>query len=531
MTEAISLRKSTLNRLVPYALVLVFALDYLYSAWVWIGWNSRPALGQDVWLKYALALREGGDLPLGNDLPLYPALLSLWVRRAPEAFTWSKLFSLAVGAFTLAAVYRIGRRLFGKGPALLAAAALSVDWLFLSLSMSLRAEVLLPPLFLLAWYTAWRGFEETKSAGRWWFASGLFAGLAYLTKGTGPIFAAAFAVGLACCRKGRLRGAWYAAGFLPFAAALWWANRAMFGDAAHHFSIQHAVWLDSWWELSGKNVADLTFSNYLKAQSWLDLLKREGSGIASFAPLALSCLSPGDSFPVSHLLRWPALAAAAWAGWHARRRWLGALRRLDARAWMTASLFAAFFFLFSWYHQVSPSERFVGPLAPIAFLLLGAALWEAGAPLARRPAVLLGAGALLAGFTALSLFIKVREWGVPDVFAADRLEPAYARAIDWASTRGGTVVFGPSSELPSYLLTPGTAPAPLPERAGAEGLEQWLERSGARAAVVDKDMASNPILAGFIVPEGERGIRVERLPAGWRLTEMEEGRVALLEKD
>lgn len=535
MTEAKTSKRWTPTKVGVLLLAALLLADYLYTAWTWIGWNSRSALGQDPFLAYALALREGGALPFGNDHPLYPAILSLWVRRDPASFTWSKLFSMACGLFTVVATWRIGRSMFGAAAGLLAAAWLSANWILLSLSASLRAEVLLPPLFLLAWYATWKGFAEEKE--RWWFAAGAFGGLAYLAKGTGLLFVAAWAAAWAAAslREPRLwrRGLWYLAGFAPPAAGLWWANRELFGDAARNFSIQHAMWLESWWELPGKDWKELTFASYLQEHGWGGLLRREAEGIRVFAPLFAACLSPAESFPVLRLLRWPALAAVLGALWRTRGA-VGAALRERGEARFTAALFGLFFLLFAWYHQVSPSERFVGPLAPVALLLLAAAMVKAAEPAfvrlrsAGRPA--LAAGVLLLG---ANLGLKAAEWGWASPFETDRPLDCYRRAMGWLEERKGPALYGPSADLPRWLLASTDGIVEAPER-GAPRLVDWLEERNAERAVVDWDMARLPIFADHFEPVGERGVRLKALLPGWRLAAVdghEPPHLLLLEKE
>src|SRR5689334_18140817 len=89
-------------------LVLPFLADWLFTAFTWLTWNRRPGREQDCLLLSALAFREGGQLTLGNDHPLHPALLSFWASRDAATFTWSKLLSLGWGAATLATVIGLG---------------------------------------------------------------------------------------------------------------------------------------------------------------------------------------------------------------------------------------------------------------------------------------------------------------------------------------------------------------------------------------------------------------------------------------
>jgi hypothetical protein len=501
-----------------------FLADWLFTAFTWLTWNRRPGLGQDSFLLNALAFREGGVLTLGNDHPLYPALLSLWASREPAAFTWSKLFSLGWGGLTLAVVIGLGAPLFGLPAAAAAAVLLSVNWVFLSLSMSLRAEVLLPLFFFVGWAAAWRGFLGD---ARWFLVAGLAAGLATLTKGTGTLFALCFVLAAAAAawrdRTLLARAPWFLVGFAALAAWLWWANAAVIGDAFYNYSSKHAVWLDTWWEAGSRPLEDQTLSGFVARHGWLGLPKRLLSGMAGFAPLWLATLAPGPSFPIFHLLRWPLALAVAWSLWRARRAAWDALKRLDGGALFTAVLLAAFFTMFSWYNQVSPSERFVAPLSPMLYLLAAAACAAAWEPAeawvtARRPgwkAGVLAAGGL-AGLTALGLAIKVAIWGVGHPFLADRPEACYAEAMAWTASRMGRVLYGPSADLSSWPLPAGTQAVGLPEGGPPPDLGAWLKSRQVRSAVVDWDMARLPFLEGAFASLPDGGVAAVRLPPGWR---------------
>ncbi|MFH1723990.1 MAG: glycosyltransferase family 39 protein [Elusimicrobiota bacterium] len=506
------------------ALAALLFADYIYTAWTWLAWNRHPGLAQDPWLLYALDVREGVSVPMGNDHPLYPFILSLWAGRTPAAFTISKLFSLALGAATLIAAYRVGGVLFGRPAGLLAAACLSVNWIFLSLSMSLRAEVLLPLLFLLNWYCVWRGFSES---GAWWLAAGAFAGLAYLAKGTGTLLVLSWAGAAAVVwlrdKSVWRKAPWYLAGFLPLAAILWWGNHQLFGDMTYNFSVRHAMWLDVWQGYSDRPLETLSPWGYVASHGLSGVVRRVVTGVWRFAPVSAACLSPASSFPLPYMLRWPLFLAAVAAVWTTRRRILAAFAGLEGGAWFTGILWALFFVLFSWYHQVSPSERFVGPLNPVIFILIAAAAagaWEvvesrlAAYPSWRRRVVwLLGGVALL---TAAALSLKVRDWGWRNPFAEDRPAACYRHVYEWVSGREEPVLYGPSGDLPFWLLRARPPTVGLPEGPPPEDLARWLAERKVRGAVVDWDMADSPFLGGYFETAGGQGVRMKRPLPGWR---------------
>ncbi len=508
-----------------YALAAVVFAEYLFTSWTWLAWNRLPGLGQDVWLMGALAVREGTGLAMGNDHPLYTFILSLWAGRTPAVFTLSKFFSFVVMAATLGATYRVGRELFGRPAGVLAAALLSVNWIILSLSMSLRAEVLLPLFFLLYWYCVWRGFKES---GWWWLGGGVFAGLAFLTKGTGTLLAAAWVCGLLAGLlrdRGLLRKApWFLAGYLPLAALLWWGNSVLFDDAGYNFSVRHAMWLDSWEDLPNRTAAELTLGGFVARHGLTGVLSRLCAGILRFVPVSLSCLSPAESFPLAYVLRWPLLAAGAASLWRARRRILESLKRWEGPAWFTLSLWGIFFVLFAWYQQVSSSERFIGPLNPMLSILAAAVLVRGGRDFydtvlkgrdVRRYTLWAVRGGV--GLALIVLAIKVFNWGLLNPFVSDRPAACYRYVHAQVDGAPGPVLFGPSGELTIWYLKSPPPTVAIPEGEAPADLAVWLKERNIRRVVVDWDMASRPFLRTHFRSAGDRGVAMTRMIPGWRV--------------
>lgn len=516
---------SPLARRLGAAAALVFLCDWFLTAYTWLTWNKRPGLGQDSFILYALDFKERGALTLGNDHPLYPIILSLWASRASAAFTLSKLFSLAWGLLTLLLVWHLGARLFGRRAALLGAVLLSVNWVFLSLSMSLRAEVLLPLLFFLSWAFAVLGFREDR---RWFLAAGLAAGVAVLTKGTGTVLALCWLAAFvpAAWRDRRLVKAapWYLGGFLVTAGLLWWANWKALGDPFYNYSTRHAFWLDTWWDAGGMPLSEQTFAGFVSRHGYMGLPVRLLKGMAAFAPAWLATLAPSGSFPIFHLARWPLAAGAAWCAWRSRGSVWGSLKRLDGAALYTLALPAAFFLLFSWYHQVSPSERFVAPLSPMLYLLIAAAalpelerlrgLLERRLPGRRLAAAALG---LLVLMTGIGTGIKAAVWGWSNPFQGDRPEPCYEEAMAWVASREGRVLYGPSADLTTYPLPKPSVAFGVPDGPPPEDLSAWLAANNLRSAVVDWDMARMAFLSGAFESLPDGGVRALSLPKGWQI--------------
>jgi 4-amino-4-deoxy-L-arabinose transferase-like glycosyltransferase len=104
----------------------------------------------------------GGFARDGSEPAYYPFLSAsqaIWGetplgRRLPSAFA---------GTIGLACLYLLVRRLFGARVGLLALGAASVVWWSIVMSRVILREVLEVPLYALALYAFWRGFQAVQS--------------------------------------------------------------------------------------------------------------------------------------------------------------------------------------------------------------------------------------------------------------------------------------------------------------------------------------------------------------------------------
>jgi hypothetical protein len=233
-------------------------------------------------------------------------------------------------------------------------------------------------------------------------------------------------------------------------------------------------------------------------------------------------LAPDAGFPAAHTLRWFLFAAGLAAAWACRSRIRRSLTSVDGGAWFTTFLYGGFFVLFAWYHQVSSSERFIGVLNPIVFVLLGGALvggWDELRP--RFESVLgersefwtkafLGCWLLVTGMT---VWIKASTWGLARPFATDRPLACYAevyRKVDGAER----LLYGPSGDLPTYQFETRPKTFEIPEGSAPESLGAWLDER-ADLAVVDGEMAEKPFLSAHFESLEDRRVRLKSDIPGW----------------
>ena len=216
------------------ALSLRRAGDHAYPYWDDVGFLE---LGNQV--------REmGGPLPLfealfagtwteDNRNPLYPALLSLVAGRDPGYHTRAIALNLGLGVLALVAWWWFNRRHFGPRTALIVAAFFALSETTIEHASKETSE----PLLLIFWALA---LERIFRGPRAWWAAGVFAGLAQLTKGSGIFLVAILAVTLLLERGWKAVRDWRAwtmpAGFVVAALPLLWRNAVVFGTPLHHWN-------------------------------------------------------------------------------------------------------------------------------------------------------------------------------------------------------------------------------------------------------------------------------------------------------
>jgi len=332
----------------------------------------------------------------GNRNPLYPLLISIFAKRSWTYFTGAKLLSLVTGALVLAVLFWFARRHFGMAIALVATALLSINTQFIQHVSMAMAEPLLMLFFILCWAFIVRGFR------RWtdWIIAGVFAGLAYWTKGTSSALLLGFVITIAIIRgKAALQNRrWLAFPlvFLALLTPLWVYNTIRFGHPLYNFNYTHALWLDDWYQVHAAKLATLpTMSTYLQSHTLGEMLMREWKGIGLTKNLGGYSLMPWgweNSFQRRYVT-WAIIGIVAILSFFHRRVRNYFVKRQAVMISGTALIIVTIVPL-SWFFPISPNPRFFLPVIPILLLFLvvgcaGLLNWNphhlAGATYPRQP--------------------------------------------------------------------------------------------------------------------------------------------------
>ena len=144
--------------------------------------------------------------------PLYHYLSAALISAAGDSLVVVRLLSAFFGLLSVAALYRLARRLFGAPVALVAATALAVSfWGLMYARFKLRQVGMVAPM-LLAFDFFWRACDPTaagrRRAGLWaavWLSAGLYT---YYAARALPLILLALAVYLFVFHRDQMRGAW-----------------------------------------------------------------------------------------------------------------------------------------------------------------------------------------------------------------------------------------------------------------------------------------------------------------------------------
>jgi hypothetical protein len=309
----------------------------------------------------------GGSFLEANRHPLYLALLSL-VAGTDEAYhRRAQMLGIALGGVGLLATWWTTRRLLGAAVAALTLGFLAVNGTLLEHSAREACDALLVALWVLAVGEMVRG-----DGSRWaWPLAGVWAGLAYLCKGTGLLLPLSLGLALLLARGWRVLTslpAWgFALTFLGVASPLLVRNLRAYGSPFFNVNSRY-LWangLPDFAELFAPGAeAQLPHSlrDYLAQASASDVLRRVGRGLleTTFSlgdALALASPRPGG---VLHLL-WVALglgvaAVAIRAAWQRRESWPGRLVLVHV---------GVCFAFFVAYDAVAGAARYLLPVAAV----------------------------------------------------------------------------------------------------------------------------------------------------------------------
>ena len=315
------------------ALASLRALDQTYPyfddvAYLDLG-NRIRALGGPLKLWGELF---AGRFTEANRHPLYLALLSCFARPEPAFHRHAQALSVALGLVALLSCWWVARRHAGRGAAAVLALFLAANGTFIGVAGRETCEPLLVAIWAQAVGAILDGARSPR--GLAWWKAGFWAGLAFLTKGTGLFFPAV--VGLTLLLDVGLRAvvdrrAWaFGIAYVVTSSPLWWRNWKVYGSPIYNTNSRY-VWIDrlsDFAEVFAPQAQERLPRGALEYFSQLTpraLLDRLGMGLAEttfhFADvMALASPRPGAPLHVFWVVvgLFTALAALRWL-WRSER--------------------------------------------------------------------------------------------------------------------------------------------------------------------------------------------------------------------
>ncbi len=189
LQERYSLQNKTLGLLIVILLCLNFLLlgiDGINMASNPEAWDTTAYLGEANFIKNQggvsnfFSLCITGNYKQANQHPLYILLLTPFASTDISFFINAKIISTIIGVVFLLLFYSLAKKMFGDLIASISVFALILNLLFVEWTTLVACESLLILFSFLCMYFVIEGFNNNK----YWIHAGVFAGLAYLTKGT-----------------------------------------------------------------------------------------------------------------------------------------------------------------------------------------------------------------------------------------------------------------------------------------------------------------------------------------------------------
>jgi 4-amino-4-deoxy-L-arabinose transferase-like glycosyltransferase len=455
-----------------------------------------------------------GEFTESNRHPLYLALISLIARPEPGFHRAAQVLAVALGVVALLACWWVTRRHAGPVAGAIVAATLAGSGALVWTACRECPDALLVAFWALSVGALLDGADDTGARGRWaWLRAGVWAGLAYETKGPGLFMP--ICLGITLLARERLRAirdlrAWaFAVGFGALAAPLWWRNVRVFGSPTYNAN-GRLFWVDrlpDFAEIFAPHAFDHLPRNareYLAETTVGHVAWRFGMGLAETIFHLGDALAPVAPRPGSPLhVIWVVLGVvgALVAVW--------ALVRSDPSFARTLGLAqCGFWFVFLvFYNAVSGASRYFLPLTTTA-IIPALAAWAAARPRGGGVRAIGAAG-------GLSLL------AVTTTFALDRsptvAPPGYLEAQAWLVAQlrdGGTYAvdarthFQPrwlAPEAHQVIVSASWKTAPV----AAEELHAYFCENHVRYAVIDGESRTSGVEEGA---SASRYFFYDRLP-------------------
>jgi len=531
-------------------LLLLLTVRFVAFSWSRLPLHANSADGDHgAYLQLGLDLQEHGILTDGKRPPLYPLLLATFAERNWSYFTWAKIVNLVIGAITILTLFEIGRRLFGWFTGLLVALLLSVNMEFVLHSTFALAESLLIIMFLLAWFFMVRALQQPTQL-RYWVTAGIFTGLAFLAKGTGPIIAICFLLTATILHRPRI---WLTATCWAFiisavvvTSPLWMYNWLNFGSPLFNSAINNVMWMDDATEKYVADEAEMpTLNSFLQEKSPTEIWTRLTDGLLQMRYFYLKLLWPTRStymdyfFQVGYFdaLIIVGLIAASGIWWF----YPNIFQRHQEALLLTIILVATFYILFAWYMAIAPYPiRFLLPLTPILYLILAAGISHLTQGIFVNGRIPLWGKAVAALIIFYLIYYPIGYFGYTtwliaqaapaDPFQTDADFNTYnAEPIVWAKTGHGdlatpvNVMWGPSHHLPVWRHSDvlNFTRTPVVQLSTPETLDTFLQQADISYVIVDADMLDRieelGPATGLHLAEDRRVQLGKALPTDWAL--------------
>lgn len=501
-----------------------------------------------------IRLLVSGTYDYDNRQPLYPWVLSWMAVRDMAFLPRAKLASLAAGLACCALTLWLVRRWAGDLAALLVGLLLLFDFTFFRLASMVACEALLM-VFVVGW---WGAAATAFDRPRWWPVAGALAGAAFMTKASGLFLVGIVVLTVLVRRRWRLlHSGWFYLFFVGFVAVtspLLVRNARLFHNPVYNINAA-TMWLDDW-----SQTYEPAFRthppgplDYLRTHTAGEVARRALEGVAGQAAMTAEALHVLNlpAFPDPAAPHRPFVGAPYWlsgivvlglAGYGLAGDWRRGGRALKGataghrhttaraapggrdRAALTIVAVATFFVVFSWYHPVVQSPRFILPLVPLVFFYaaLGAIrVWRRFAAPARdhRPLAI----ALVALLCLTALYLGVLH--LRDPLTSYDIPPGYDALRDWLRSNVGRdepFVLGPTHIYPFQAYSPDfpRRQVPLPKVESLAALNAHLRQQGIRVVVLDIEAYSRnrALFRGLVDLDGETATLHLAAPIpGWQL--------------
>ncbi|MBU1599133.1 glycosyltransferase family 39 protein [bacterium] len=361
--------KTSVNSLLVWIFLIFMSLNFLLSGLAIIKREALNFGDEDAYLETAINVKSGrgfvfygknlfnqekglGYHPENNRQPLYIMLLSIFAQEDESFRLKARVFTLTLGLIFLWIFLSIGKEIFDLPIALGALFLLSVNSTFVAHSAYTGCEILLSIFTLLSYYYTLKGFKDRKYC----LLAGAFAGLAYLTKGSGTLIVMAFCLSSVIIYKWRVfKDKYfylYLLAFLAVSSPLLVRNITQFHKPFYDVNTIHVFW-------GGKGMW-----LYLTTTPIVETLYKIWDGIFWFSFFFFKYLSMPFGGHPSYI-------------WNLTSIFILVLfflfkDKTENREGkiFTFSLFATFYLLFSWFCRSVQgySPRYILPIFPMIFL-------------------------------------------------------------------------------------------------------------------------------------------------------------------